>query len=339
MKDVEDDNLDKYSFSIDHEHDDNSVRTSTEMYGNTSKNKAKKLKSGINIDTISINPLLLKEHTLVSRNFMEQYEEVKKQQEEELHEIMFGKTMNSKGGEISPTKKAAAKKRAANFYEALESSHDDTHLFEIITLEINRLFQLEMEKFKGVTSEYLAMLKRKNLLEARLFKCRFEKMRRHLIGMPSLEATLNPFKKQHNPSIFSENQYDDKIKIPQNREMFENVIKEAFSDMLISIDEIHTPQKNIQDQLYQKIRDRYIERVRAAGPSQVTLDMKEKKFIDLMMELCDEGEFGSIRRKIQEAVKKFTKKVEQFRSKYADSNMANQTSVNINSQEISINGG
>jgi hypothetical protein len=33
---------------------------------------------------------------------------------------MFGKTMNSKGVDISPTKKAAAKKRAANFYEALE---------------------------------------------------------------------------------------------------------------------------------------------------------------------------------------------------------------------------
>jgi hypothetical protein len=33
---------------------------------------------------------------------------------------MFGKTINGKGGEISPTKKAAAKKRAANFYEALE---------------------------------------------------------------------------------------------------------------------------------------------------------------------------------------------------------------------------
>jgi hypothetical protein len=52
-----------------------------------------------------------------------------------------------------------------------------------------------MEKFKGVTSEYHAMLKRKNLLEAKLFKRRFEKMRRHLSGMPSLEATLNPFKK------------------------------------------------------------------------------------------------------------------------------------------------
>lgn len=108
---------------------------------------------------------------------------------------MFGKTINAKGGEISPTKKAAAKRRAANFYDALEQSHDDTHLFEIITLEINRLFQLEMEKFKGVTSEYHAMLKRKNLLEAKLFKRRYEKMRRHLSGMPSLETTLNPFKK------------------------------------------------------------------------------------------------------------------------------------------------
>jgi Holliday junction resolvasome RuvABC ATP-dependent DNA helicase subunit len=50
------------------------------------------------------------------------------------------------------------------------------------------------------------------------------------------------------------------------------VIKEAFSDMLISIDEIHTPQKSIQDQLYQTIRDRYIRRVRAAGPTVVNMD-------------------------------------------------------------------
>ena len=48
------------------------------------------------------------------------------------------------------------------------------------------------------------------------------------------------------------------------------------------------------------------------------MDLKEKKFIDLMMELCDEGEFGSIRRKIQDAVKKFAKKVDMFRMKYAD---------------------
>jgi hypothetical protein len=78
MKDAVDDNLDKYSFSIEHELDENSVRTSAEMTGNTRKNKTKKLKSGIHIDTVSINPLLLKEHTMESRNFMEQYEEVKK---------------------------------------------------------------------------------------------------------------------------------------------------------------------------------------------------------------------------------------------------------------------
>jgi len=66
-----------------------------------------------------------------------------------------------------------------------------------------------MEKFKGVTSEYNSMLKRKNLLEAKLFKRRYEKIRRHLSGMPNTEATFNPFKKAHAPSIFNENHKDD----------------------------------------------------------------------------------------------------------------------------------
>ena len=85
---------------------------------------------------------------------------------------MFGKTNPEK----SPVWKAAAKKKASNFYAALEHDQDDKHLFEFITLEINRLFQMEMEKFKGVTSEYQQMLKRKNLLETKLFKRRYEKM-------------------------------------------------------------------------------------------------------------------------------------------------------------------
>jgi|LauGreDrversion4_2_1035121.scaffolds.fasta_scaffold310730_2 hypothetical protein len=127
---------------------------------------------------------------------------------------MFGKPKKVNLGDYSPNKKAAAKKKAANFYMALEQSHDDTHLFEIITLEINRLFQIEMEKFKGVTSEYHAMLKRKNLLEAKLFKRRFEKMRKHLSGLPNLDSSLNPFKKAQPPSIFNERQTDDKIDIP-----------------------------------------------------------------------------------------------------------------------------
>lgn len=73
------------------------------------------------------------------------------------------------------------------------------------------------------------------------------------------------------------------------------------------------------------------------------MDLKEKKFIDLMMELCDEGELGSIRRKIQDAVKKFAKKVDMFRMKYADKSNASPQSIktvqNFNSFDTSIYGG
>ena len=73
------------------------------------------------------------------------------------------------------------------------------------------------------------------------------------------------------------------------------------------------------------------------------MDLKEKKFIDLMMELCDEGEFGSIRRKIQDAVKKFAKKVDMFRMKYADKSNVSPQSIktvqNFNSFDTSIYGG
>lgn len=48
------------------------------------------------------------------------------------------------------------------------------------------------------------MLKRKNLLEAKLFKRRYEKMEKHLNGMPSMEKTMNPFNKVHTKSVFNE---------------------------------------------------------------------------------------------------------------------------------------
>jgi len=41
---------------------------------------------------------------------------------------------------------------------------------------------------------------------------------------------LNPFRKTHYPSIFNENLEDSKMEIPGNRELFENVIKEAIHD-------------------------------------------------------------------------------------------------------------
>jgi hypothetical protein len=44
-----------------------------------------------------------------------------------------------------------------------------------------------MESCKGVTTAYNAMLKRKTLLEAKLFKQKYEKINKHLSGMPALD--------------------------------------------------------------------------------------------------------------------------------------------------------
>ena len=54
--------------------------------------------------------------------------------------------------------------------------------------------------------------------------------------MPGLDASVNPFKRPHKPSVFSESINDYTQSIPQNRELFENVIKEAFSDLLSKLD-------------------------------------------------------------------------------------------------------
>jgi hypothetical protein len=107
----------------------------------------------------------------------------------------------------------------------------------MISEEIDKIFREELDKIKGVTSEFNIMLKRKNLLEAKMFRRRYDKMQKHLTGIPGLEATCNPFKRPHKPSVFSESISDATGSIPQNRELFENVIKEAFSDLLADIDE------------------------------------------------------------------------------------------------------
>jgi hypothetical protein len=88
-----------------------------------------------------------------------------------------------------------------------------------------------MAKYRNVTSEYNTMLKRKNLLEAKLFKKRYEKVQKHLNGVPNMDSSLNPFKRQYKPSIFNETMNDTKMDVPNNKELYENVIKEAFSDL------------------------------------------------------------------------------------------------------------
>ena len=131
--------------------------------------------------------------------------------------------------------------------------------------------------------------------------------------MSGLDKTLNPFNRPHNPSVFNENSSDDKILIPQNRELFEFVIREAFSDMMISGDELNSANEK---KLYETIRERYIQRVRMNGPSQVTLDMNENKFLEIMMNLCEDGKFTMFRRRIADTITKFAKKVDGKKSNY-----------------------
>jgi hypothetical protein len=91
---------------------------------------------------------------------------------------------------------------------------EENQLFLAITDEIDKLFKLELEKMRGVTSEFNTMLKRKNLLEAKLFKRRYDKMQKHLTGMPGLDASVNPFKIPYKPSVFSESINDSTQSIP-----------------------------------------------------------------------------------------------------------------------------
>ncbi len=77
-----------------------------------------------------------------------------------------------------------------------------------------------------------------------------------MTGVPGLEASVNPFKRPHKPSVFSEAINDNTQSIPQNRELFENVIKEAFSELLQSIEvgAVVNNQKDTTDALFEKIR-------------------------------------------------------------------------------------
>jgi stalled ribosome alternative rescue factor ArfA len=115
-----------------------------------------------------------------------------------------------------------------------------------------------MSRYKGITLEFIAMLKRKNLLEAKLFKRRYEKITKFLGGLPVQDQTMNPFKKTAPQSVFNEHLHDEKTSIPQNRELFDQVIKEAFSDIFVSLHEIKGSKQLLADELFRKIRERYI---------------------------------------------------------------------------------
>lgn len=50
--------------------------------------------------------------------------------------------------------------------------------------------------------------------------------------------------------------------------------------------------------MFKVIRNRYIAKVRANGPSQVELESKQDKFLDIMMSMCENGEFEKLKKKI-----------------------------------------
>lgn len=56
------------------------------------------------------------------------------------------------------------------------------------------------------------------------------------------------------------------------------------------------------DSLFTKIRERHRQKVKGGGPSKVTLEMTQDRFLELMMEFCDEGEYDSLKRKIHDSV-------------------------------------
>ena len=62
------------------------------------------------------------------------------------------------------------------------------------------------------------------MLETKLFKKKYERVAKHLSGIPKSDQNQNPFKTQK-PSVFAENIIDQKMGIPQNEELFNNVIK------------------------------------------------------------------------------------------------------------------
>ena len=49
--------------------------------------------------------------------------------------------------------------------------------------------------------------------------------------------------------------------------------------------------------------------MKASGPSRVTLESRQDRFLELMMQMCDGGEFAWIKRKVQDAVKRFLREV------------------------------
>lgn len=82
--------------------------------------------------------------------------------------------------------------------------------------------------------------------------------------------------------------------------------------MLFSAEEIRNG--DLATQLFKKIRERYVQRVKAQGPSVVSLEAEQSRFLEIMMDLCEGGEFQMVRKKLSKAISHFAKVHQENRS-------------------------
>jgi hypothetical protein len=57
---------------------------------------------------------------------------------------------------------------------------------------------------KQTPHEFHEYIKKKNILEAKLFKKKYERVAKHVSGMPKMDRHMNPFTSPYKASVFAE---------------------------------------------------------------------------------------------------------------------------------------
>jgi hypothetical protein len=74
-----------------------------------------------------------------------------------------------------------------------------------ILKDAQRNIQNDDEMIKKQTAaEFHQFLRRKNILEAKIFKKKYERIAKHISGIPKFDRGLSPFTAPYKPSVFSE---------------------------------------------------------------------------------------------------------------------------------------
>lgn len=135
-------------------------------------------------------------------------------------------------------------------------------------------YQAASAKPKQTFNEYCVYLRRKNIMETKLFKKRYEAVHRHISGMPKPTQETDAYQ----PSIFSEQLSDPKMNIPQNKELFNNVIKYEEKDQEEGQEVVKPP--TIEEEIENEIE---AIKKRLSKKFQVVDDVNHAEFLQFMM--------------------------------------------------------